>query len=46
MHWTQVFLATALTVYVGTFVAILVAVRRSIGASPMGHAGGTAWRHC
>lgn len=40
MHWTQVFLAAALTVYLGAFVAILVAVKRSTGASPKGHAGG------
>jgi protein-S-isoprenylcysteine O-methyltransferase Ste14 len=40
MHWTQAFLATALTVYLAAFVAILVAVKRSTGASPMGHDGG------
>jgi protein-S-isoprenylcysteine O-methyltransferase Ste14 len=40
MHWTQVFLAAALTVYLAAFAAILVAVKRSTGASPMGHDGG------
>jgi protein-S-isoprenylcysteine O-methyltransferase Ste14 len=40
MHWTQVFLVAALTVYLATFAAILVTVKRSTGASPMGHDGG------
>jgi hypothetical protein len=40
MHWTQVFLVAALTVYLGAFVAILVAVKRSTGSSPRGHDGG------
>ena len=40
MHWTQVFLVAALTVYLAAFAAILVAVKRSTGASPMGHDGG------
>jgi protein-S-isoprenylcysteine O-methyltransferase Ste14 len=40
MHWTQVFLVTALTVYLAAFAVILIAVRRSTGASPMGHDGG------
>ena len=40
MHWTQVFLVAALTVYLAAFAVILIAVRRSTGASPMGHDGG------
>lgn len=40
MHWTQVYLAAALAVYVGAFVVILVAVKCSTGASPKGHARG------
>jgi protein-S-isoprenylcysteine O-methyltransferase Ste14 len=40
MHWTQVFLVAALTVYLAAFAAILVTVKRSTGASPMGHDGG------
>ena len=40
MHWTQVFLVAALTVYLAAFALILIAVRRSTGASPMGHDGG------
>jgi protein-S-isoprenylcysteine O-methyltransferase Ste14 len=40
MHWTQVFLAVALVIYLGAFVAVMVAVKRSTGASPKGHAGG------
>jgi protein-S-isoprenylcysteine O-methyltransferase Ste14 len=40
MHWTQVLLAAALVIYVGAFVAIMVAVRRSTGANPRGYAGG------
>jgi protein-S-isoprenylcysteine O-methyltransferase Ste14 len=40
MHWTQVFLAAALVIYLGAFVAIMVAVKLSTGTSPKGHAGG------
>ena len=40
MHWTQVVLAAALTLYVGAFIVIMVAVRRSTGANPRGHARG------
>jgi protein-S-isoprenylcysteine O-methyltransferase Ste14 len=40
MHWTQVFLVAALTVYLAAFAVILIAVKRSTGASPMGHDGG------
>ena len=40
MHWKQVFLVAALTIYLAAFAAILVAVKRSTGASPMGHDGG------
>ena len=40
MHWTQVFLIATLTVYLAAFTAILVAVKRSTRASPMGHDGG------
>ena len=40
MHWTQVFLATALALYLAAFLAILVVVKRSTGTSPMGHDGG------
>jgi len=40
MHWTQIVLAATLTIYLGAFAAILVAVKRSSGASPMGHDGG------
>jgi protein-S-isoprenylcysteine O-methyltransferase Ste14 len=41
-HWTQVAVAAALFVYIGAFVGIMVAVRRSTGASPRGHARGHA----
>jgi protein-S-isoprenylcysteine O-methyltransferase Ste14 len=40
MHWTQVFLVAALPVYLAALAAILVAVKRGTGASPMGHDGG------
>jgi len=40
MHWTQIVLAATLTIYLAAFAAILVAVKRSTGASPMGHGGG------
>jgi protein-S-isoprenylcysteine O-methyltransferase Ste14 len=40
MHWTQVFLVAALTIYLAAFAVILIAVKRSTGASPMGHDGG------
>jgi protein-S-isoprenylcysteine O-methyltransferase Ste14 len=40
MHWTQVYLTAALTVYVGAFVVIMVAVKCSTGVSPKGHARG------
>lgn len=40
MHWTQMVMAAALGVYLAAFLAILVAVRRSSGANPMGHTGG------
>jgi len=42
MHWTQVVLAAALALYVGAFIVIMVAVRRSSGANPRGHARGHA----
>jgi len=38
MDWTQIFLATALTVYLGATVAIMVVVKRLTGARPTGHA--------
>ena len=37
MHWTQIFLAAALTIYLGAFAAILVAVKLGTGTSPRGH---------
>lgn len=40
MHWTQIALAAALTIYLAAFAAILVAVKRSTGADPIGHDGG------
>jgi protein-S-isoprenylcysteine O-methyltransferase Ste14 len=40
MHWTQLAVAAALLVYIGAFVGIMGAVRRSTGASPRGHARG------
>ena len=40
MHWTRILLAAALVTYVGAFVVIMVAVRRSTGVSPRGHARG------
>jgi protein-S-isoprenylcysteine O-methyltransferase Ste14 len=40
MHWTQAVLAVALTLYLGAFVVIVVALRRSTGTSPRGHAHG------
>jgi protein-S-isoprenylcysteine O-methyltransferase Ste14 len=40
MHWTQIFLVAALTVYLGAFAAILVAVKRGTGTNPIGHDGG------
>jgi protein-S-isoprenylcysteine O-methyltransferase Ste14 len=40
MHWTQVFLVAALTVYLAAFGAILVTVKCSTGVSPKGHARG------
>jgi protein-S-isoprenylcysteine O-methyltransferase Ste14 len=40
MHWTQMAVATALLVYMGAFVAMMVVVRRSTGANPRGHARG------
>jgi protein-S-isoprenylcysteine O-methyltransferase Ste14 len=40
MHWTRVFLAVNLAVYIGAFAVILVAVRRSTGANPFGSAEG------
>jgi protein-S-isoprenylcysteine O-methyltransferase Ste14 len=40
MHWTQMAVAAALVTYIGAFVAIMVAVRRSTGANPRGHARG------
>jgi protein-S-isoprenylcysteine O-methyltransferase Ste14 len=40
MHWTQALLAVALVIYLGVFVAVMVVVKRSTGASPKGHAGG------
>lgn len=38
MHWTQMAVAAALLVYIGAFVGIMVAVRRSAGTNPRGHA--------
>jgi protein-S-isoprenylcysteine O-methyltransferase Ste14 len=40
MHWTQITLAVALTVYIGAFAVIMVRVRRSTGTNPRGHTGG------
>jgi protein-S-isoprenylcysteine O-methyltransferase Ste14 len=40
MHWTQIFLAVALGVYLVAVAAVMVAVRRSTGASARGHARG------
>ena len=40
MDWTQIFLATALTVYLGATVAIMVVIKRLTGARPTGHARG------
>ena len=40
MHWTQISLAAALIVYLGAFVAVMLAVKRRTGASPRGHVGG------
>jgi protein-S-isoprenylcysteine O-methyltransferase Ste14 len=40
MHWTQILIVTALAIYILAFMAIMVAVRRDIGASPTGHDGG------
>lgn len=40
MHWTQVFLAVAMGVYLGAFGAALFAVRRRTGQAPWGTAGG------
>jgi protein-S-isoprenylcysteine O-methyltransferase Ste14 len=42
MHWTQLAVAAALLVHIGAFVGIMVAVRRSTGANPRGHARGHA----
>ena len=40
MHWTQVVMAVAFVVYLGSFFAIMVAVRRAGGESPIGHKDG------
>jgi protein-S-isoprenylcysteine O-methyltransferase Ste14 len=40
MHWTQIVLAVALTIYLGSFAAIMVGLRRDTGRSPRGHTGG------
>lgn len=40
MHWTQVFVALTLAVYLGAFVFALAAVRRSTGESSLGQAQG------
>ena len=40
MHWSQIAVAAALTVYVGALVVIMVAVRRATGDSARGHARG------
>ena len=40
MHWTQIVLAATLTIYLGAFAAILVAVKRGTGVNPIGHGGG------
>jgi protein-S-isoprenylcysteine O-methyltransferase Ste14 len=39
-HWTRIAVASALVLYIGAFVAIMVVVRRSTGANPRGHARG------
>jgi protein-S-isoprenylcysteine O-methyltransferase Ste14 len=40
MHWSQVSVAVALTVYVGAFVVAMIAVRRATGETARGHARG------
>ena len=40
MHWTQIILALAFTIYIGAFAVIMVAVRRGAGVNPRGHVGG------
>jgi protein-S-isoprenylcysteine O-methyltransferase Ste14 len=40
VHWTQIVMAIAFAVYLGSFFAILVAVKRAGGESPLGHEGG------
>ena len=40
MHWTQIILVLAFTIYIGAFAAIMVAVRRGAGMNPRGHVGG------
>ena len=40
MHWTQIAVGAALTVYIGAFLVIMVVVRRNTGANPRGHARG------
>ena len=40
IHWTQTAVAAFFVLYIGAFVAILVAVKRGAGADPRGHARG------
>jgi protein-S-isoprenylcysteine O-methyltransferase Ste14 len=40
MHWTQAVMAIALTVYLGSFLVIVVAARRAGGESPLGDKSG------
>ena len=40
IHWTQAAVAAFFVLYIGAFVAVLVAVKRSAGANPRGHARG------
>jgi protein-S-isoprenylcysteine O-methyltransferase Ste14 len=40
VHWTQIAVAAAFVVHIGAFVVVMLAVRRSTGANPRGHARG------
>jgi protein-S-isoprenylcysteine O-methyltransferase Ste14 len=40
VHWTQMAVAAVFVVYIGAFQVIMVAVQRSSGANPRGHARG------
>jgi protein-S-isoprenylcysteine O-methyltransferase Ste14 len=42
MYWTQIVLAATFGVYIGAFIVVMVAVKRSTGTSPRGHARGHA----